>query len=64
MDEYLICESHGSGALATCLIYFNDGGPTFAVCDPCAEGHVERGASRFDFDDPTAPVQLEEWMRP
>lgn len=31
-----ICESCHA-RMATSLIYFDDGGPTFSVCDSCAE---------------------------
>lgn len=43
------------------LVYFNDGGPTFLTCIPCADGSEERGATTYDIDDPAAPLRLEEW---
>jgi hypothetical protein len=57
------CESCGQMPLFGQLVHFNDGGPTFYVCQLCADGLEDRGCTTYEIDDPAAPLRLTEWMR-
>lgn len=38
-----ICESCGNGRVATHVVDFRDGGPTFLTCRSCADEASDRG---------------------
>ena len=50
------CQSCGAD-VACYYLYFNDGGPTFSICDSCARSAYEHGVSVLGADMPL-PTEL------